>query len=274
MIPAALRIFGMIELGLLTAGSIMSAVDAPPLSVPARRRAAEPGVAEGVAAEFLARVDWSSPTLLIWMPGVNSSPGIRNEFIAALKGVRRRHWSGALEYPRHADIPRNLPIGIRALELVLAEIKRRDPSGTRYRVVVGADSFGALITNETLRGPLAGVIDRVATFGMPAVASRLPADRAAKVRAHRNGLDPSTMPYVGLAELWMNSGDLMFGGGSSRVPGALLHAMLNPFGTLVAGVTTAWFLLRGGDKGPGFREHPHNYYEQMPVAARWLVDGA
>ncbi len=273
-VMSALNVIGMVELGLLTVGSLMSSLDMPSVAFPDTGLPVPPGVAEGIAREFLDRVDWSSPTIVIWMPGINSSPGVRREFLDALRGVRGRYWVGALEFPRHADMRRNRPIGVRALELVLEEIRRRDPSGTRYRVSIGADSLGAWVANETIRRPVGDVVDAMTTFGVSAPATPLPAERAAKVRAYRNSLDPTTQPYIGWAELWTNAGDMVFGGGPSHLPATILHALLNPFITLMGLVTTVEYKLRGGERGTGFREHPHNYWREMYAAARYLVDAA
>ncbi len=264
----------MVEVGLLAAGSLLNAFDGPSIALRDGDVPAPPGVAEQVAADFLATVDWTSPTLLIWMPGINSSPGVRNEFLDALTFVHSKYWLGTLEFPRYADIARNRPIGTRALQLVLQEIRRRDPDGSRYRVVIGADSLGAYAANEAMLGDEGAVVDAMATFGKSAVSTPLPPSRARVVRDFRHGLDFATLPYIGWAQLWTDGGDIVFGGSQAHLPGAILHALLNPFDTIVGAITWAQYLIRGGEKGTGFREHPHNYWREMPEAARWLVDGA
>lgn len=265
-----IKTFAVAELGLLATGTMLVAADAKPL---AAGRMDLSGVdeeqARSIAEELLTRVDWSAPTIVIWMPGVNAPVGIRDTFQDALGEVTSRYWIGALEYPRAANMDDDVPVAARALELVLEEISRRDPHGTRYRVSVGGESLGAWVTSEVLRRPSGDRIDRAAFFGVSGPGVDMPQHAEERTYNLRNRWDAATMPYIGHRDLWAGAGNLTFGGGASNLPAAALHVLLNPLQTITATVTTLP-LIWGGDTA--YANHPHNYWREMPDAARYLID--
>lgn len=262
---------GVAELGLFATGLALNATRSHALQFgDVGAGTAPPGEAESVAAEMIGRIDWTQPSIVIWVPGICSPPGVRPEFAAAADGVASPHWLGALEYPRYADIDRNVPIGARALELVLDEIRRRDPDGTRYNVAVAAESLGAIVASRAMQTDAGSVIDRAEFFGTPAAAPTIPRELADRVVNHQRFWDPIATPFIGWSHLWSQAGDAGFGAGPRKFPALVAEALLNPYAAAVTGVTTLQFKLGGHD---GYLNHPHNYWQEMPAAAQRLIAG-
>ena len=53
----------------------------------------------------------------------------------------------------------------------------------------------------------------------------------------------------------------------------IVHSIVPKIGEFLGGLFEQKPTKRGGEQGSGFREHPHNYWREMPAAARYLIDG-
>jgi hypothetical protein len=236
-------------------GALTALLDRNDTAVPE----ADHAMARRNAEQTLAHVDWNRPIIAISVPSTGWG------FASELKdGLARHAGSGRisevkLEYPAAAhDMPTSVALGEESLRLVLEEIQRRDPVGTRYHVALQGESQGAWVINDVLaEHPFASTVDRVALYGLPRSATHDGALRDdARVRVTNDPWDPIAWPYLGPAGLGTAGIGLIIGHDGRDTPAALLGMALNPVHAAALGVGQLATMFTGRPSA-----HPHVYTE-------------
>ena len=215
-------------LGALGAFGIVSALrDGNDARLPEAGAAA----ARDAARRTLDSIDWDRDVLVISVPGTEW--GLSHELVDgvhAQAGADRASVVG-LAYPAAASqMTESVALGMATLELVLEEIRRRDPDGSRYHVALQGESQGAWIINDLLATqPFADTVDRINLLGLPSAATHDDAMRA-DARAHvtNHPLDPIAWPFLGPASVAAAAPGYLIGGNVGDAPAAFLQAVLNP----------------------------------------------
>lgn len=235
--------------------------------------APDQAAARAAADRTLKGIHWDRDVIVISVPGTEW--GLTHELVDGIKArVGERGASVVqLRYPGTADHMRqSVGQGEATLRLVLEEIQRRDPGGTRYHVALQGESQGAWVINDVLaRTPFAKTVDRVDVFGLPATVTD---DRALRSdpRAHvtNHPIDPITWPYLGPSAVAVGAPSFLIGGNWADAPAALLQVALNP----VHGLVFAGGLIAQKITG-NMATNPHVYIEHYgDDAPRRLLQGA
>jgi hypothetical protein len=161
--------------------------------------------------------------------------------------------------------------GERALQLVLDEIARRDPDGTRYHVALTGESQGAWVVNDLLaEHPFERTVDEVSLYGLPGIATHddaLRDDERVQVTNHR--WDPVTWRALGSADAAADAGGTLFGGGGARsLLSTIDYVASNPVHAAIMGIASLRLALDGERSA-----HPHVYDAEQRRAADHLLDG-
>lgn len=149
-----------------------------------------PPVAERARA-VLDSIDWSDPTIVIWVPGTNEW-WVKREFAEALHALEAGHRIVMIPYQATWRFSDSTADGLAVLRLVLEEIGRRRPGA---RVLLGGESQGAWIAGLAMTEPrLRRVVTRAVLAGHPGVSPVHFHDGAdSKVAELNNPLDLVTL---------------------------------------------------------------------------------
>lgn len=251
-------------------GVVSALVDGNDVDVPE----ADHATAAANAKQTLERIDWNKPIIAIDAPGTLwGVPQQLHDGLVAQGGADRVSIV-KLEYPAAAHgMAQSVALGKETLRLVLEEIRRRDPDGTKYHVALQGESQGAWVVNDVLaEHPFHDTVDRVALYGVPADKTHDGAlDDDRRVRTTNHPLDPIAWPHLGPASLGAQAPGFILGTHErSDLPAALAMMVLNPVHAAMFGVGE----LVGRITGDVTR-NPHLYLEHYAgEGARWLLDGA
>lgn len=250
-------------------GAVQSLVDKGDVALPAPDESS----ARAAADRTLASIDWSRDNILLWAAGTDVHEmrwqlreGFEDSPLASRTNFVR------LEYPAAgANMDQSVATGTRTLELVMDEIRRRDPSGSRYHVALQGESQGAWLVNDYVaaRGGLdKAQVDRMDMFGLPSMATYdrdLAGD--SRVRITNHAMDPVTWRTLGSTGSALEAAGLLMGGGRGNLASAGTYLLMNPVHALVFLGGTALTAMTGK------RElHPHTYDEQQRDSARFLLE--
>lgn len=259
-------------LGALGAFGIVSALrDGNNVAVPK----ADSAAAAADAQRTLDKVHWDRDVIVLSVPGTEW--GLTHELVEGVEAQVGKNRASVVwvRYPGSAsNMPASVAQGEATLQLVLEEIQRRDPSGTKYHVALHGESQGAWIINDVLgRTPFAKTVDRVDVFGLPSTANddgALGRDPRAHVTNHP--LDPIAWPFLGPASVAVAAPGFLIGGNWADAPAALLQIALNP----IHGLAFAGGMIAQKVTG-NLATNPHIYIEHYGVGAdapRRLLEGA
>ena len=221
----------------------------------------------------LKKIDWNKPIIVIDAPG--TLWGMTHELRVGMEtqAGKDRVNLVKLEYPAAAhEMLDSVALGKETLRLVLEEIHRRDPDGTKYHVALQGESQGSWVINDLLaETPFQDTVDRVGLYGLPGDATH---DGALKhdprVRITNHPLDPISWPHLGPATLGATAPGFILGSDKRDLPAALAMIALNPIHAVLFGVGE----LAGRVSGDSSL-HPHVYIENYEgEGTRWLLNGA
>jgi hypothetical protein len=260
----------LIGLGALGVYGVVSAlIDGNDVDVPE----ADHEQAAANAKKTLEQVDWDKPIIAIDAPG--TLWGLTQELKDGLdtQAGAKRVSLVKLEYPAAAHgMADSVALGKETLRLVLEEIQRRDPSGTKYHVALQGESQGAWVINDVLaEQPFRSTVDRVGLYGLPADATH---DGALKhderVRITNHPLDPIAWPHLGPSSLGAEAPGFILGHDKGDLPAALAMIALNPIHAALFGAGELANKVAGN-----YSAHPHVYTEHYAgEGTRWLLTGA
>jgi hypothetical protein len=250
-------------------GVIQTLVDHGDVPLPAPDEAA----ARAAADRTLANIDWKRDNILLWASGTDVHDmrwqlreGFEDSPLAERTSFVR------LEYPATgANMDQSVATGTRTLELVMDEIRRRDPDGSRYHVALQGESQGSWLVNDYVaaRGGLdATQVDGMDMYGLPSMATYdhdLKSDPRVRITNHR--MDPVTWRSLGSNHDALEAAGLLLGGGDGNPFSTAAHLVLNPVHTTV--FLGAVGLMKATDNRA---LHPHVYDEEQRDAARFLLE--
>lgn len=233
---------------------------------------ADAATARAAANATLEKVDWNRPVIVIGVPGTGW--GIPQELREGLKSAGGDRVSTVqLRYPAAATgMVESAALGKATLRLVLDEIERRDPDGTKYHVALHGESQGAWVVNDVMaEAPNAKLVDRATMFGLPASATHDGAHRDdPRVRITNHPFDPIAWPYLGPSGIAAAAPGLLLGRNPKDAPGALLMMALNPLHSIAFGLGDLV-----GRVDQNWSRNPHIYFEHYGTSApEFLLSGA
>ncbi len=234
-------------------------VPAVPLPSPADR-----------ARALVDRIDWSQPTIVIWVPGTNDHevPDHVRQRLRDAGGPE----AYAIDYQSTWHLRSSVPDGEAALRELLELVAKRKRRG--QRVVLIGESQGAWVISSVLRDPkLAKVVDRASLVAHPALApahvhdSTSFDDRLDPKRSREFNRDGDVVtrelgrsaPRV--LEIVDSFASLEVG---KALKGALTVAVTD-FGVLQALVASQLFRVKG-------EANPHGSDDLMRDAVDWILD--
>lgn len=215
------------------------------------------------------RIDWTQPTIVIWVPGTNGHdvPEKVQARLRAAKGPA----AYAIDYTSTWQLRTSVPDGEAALRELLQLVARRKRAG--QRVVLLGESQGAWVISSVLRDPaLAAVVDRAALVAHPALAPAHVHDSTSV----EDRLDPSrTREFnrpgdVVTRELGASAPrvlDVVHDFASLEVGRALRGALtiaFTDFGVLQALVASQLFRVEG-------KQNPHASADLLADAVAWVL---
>jgi hypothetical protein len=215
------------------------------------------------AEQALARIDWSKPDIVLWMPGTMDHT-MGGGWSDEVEHHMARPASAVLvDYPATADFATSVATGMRTLQLVLAGIAEH---GGEHRVLAGGYSQGAWIVGDALATPeIAASIDRAVLFGHPGLAVRH-YDEDPRVLEVNDPNDAIANPSPDRELLMRAMADLEHGEALAHPLRALTAFAQNPE------LGVVWSA-RSGDSARWAGSDPHEYYDLYRDGVRWL-DGA
>jgi hypothetical protein len=225
------------------------------------------------ADKTLKKIDWDKPIIAIDVPGTlwGMTKEMHESFerqVGADRGSLVK-----LEYPAAAHgMLDSVALGEETLRLVLEEIQRRDPEGTKYHVALQGESQGAWVINDTLaEHPFAKTVDRVGLYGLPGDAIHDGAlAHDPRVRITNHPLDPISWKHLGPASLAATAPGFILGGDKRDIPAAIAMIALNPIHAALFGAGELSNRITGD-----YSTHPHVYTEHYAgEGMRWLLTGA
>ncbi|MCW2923122.1 MAG: Cutinase, partial [Thermoleophilia bacterium] len=220
--------------------------------------------ARKLADAALAKVDWSKPDLVVWVPATDE-----HYFPSAMRaGVKRQFGDRAstvlLDYPADWNFAESVSTGMEALRLFLAGVAEH---GGDRRVLLAGHSQGAWVIGDAMADPAVhAAVDRAVLLGDPGLAVTHYTDRRdAKVVEVTDRGDRLGAPVDGREALLegmsrIDRGDTV--GGGAELAGVAVH---NP-------QLATYLAARSVDPGQ-WKDDPHRYEHAMGDAATFLDAG-
>jgi hypothetical protein len=264
------RLIGL-GVGALGAYGLVSALmDGNDVAVPE----ADHAKAKANAKATLDRIDWNRPIIALTVAGT----GWGNPPQELVDGLTRQAGADRVSisqvtYPATAvDMLDSVALGKETLRLVLEEIERRDPDGTKYHVALSGESQGAWVINDVLaEHPFAKTVDRAGLYGLPADVTYDGAfTHDDRVRITNHPLDPIAWHHLGPATIAAQAPGMILGHDWNDAPAAALEILLNPVHAALFGAGYLYSLAVGRPNG-----QPHLYTENYEdEGARFMLQGA
>ena len=226
------------------------------------------------AEKTLTRIDWNKPIIAMTVAGTGwvRPPQELKEGLFARAGEDRTSLVH-LEYPASAtDMAAGVALGKETLRLVLDEIRRRDPDGTKYHVALNGESQGAWVINDVLgEQPFQQTVDRAGLYGLPASREHDDVHRDdPRIRVTNHPFDPIAWPHLGPASIAAQAPGFILGGNWGDFPAAAAQIVLNPLHAATFGVGQLVVMATGVHD-----RHPHLYTEHYGGdGAEFLLSGA
>ncbi|MCW2974314.1 MAG: hypothetical protein JWN72_2587, partial [Thermoleophilia bacterium] len=217
------------------------------------------------AAATVAKIDWSKPDILIWVPGT----GVHKLDTTWTKGAAKQFGERAsvvmVDYPASQDFRGSASTGMETLRLVLAEVAKQ---GGNHRVMVGGQSQGSMVVADTIADPAVhAAVDRVMLYGNMGLA----------LNHYDDGHDPKVVELNDAHDPIRHSG---------AVREQFMNAMhaketgikLKDIPDLVVGVVgnlnlVGYWQTMANDTARWDKSDPHQYTAQHKAGLEWLDTG-
>ncbi|MBC7461949.1 MAG: cutinase family protein, partial [Thermoleophilia bacterium] len=218
------------------------------------------------AAATVAKIDWSKPDILIWVPGTGVHELDATWTTGAAKQFGDRASVVMVDYPASQDFRGSVSTGMETLRLVLAEIAKRGADG--HRVLLGGQSQGSMVIAEAIADPTVhAAVDRVMLYGSMGLAlSHYDDGRDAKVVELNDRHDPIRHSGA-VREQFMNA-----------VHAKETGIKLTDIPDLVVGIVgninlVGYWQTMANDTARWDKSDPHQYTAQHKAGLEWLDTG-